>query len=143
MRQAASAQNMNASSASGLWARRMAGAASATTRLPSATGGRGRLRMEAVEVLDVVAVLRPLTRPLGGLVQQEFAIRAERARRIVAQLQRPRPQHEAEEMGGCRPLDRIGLGERGGGIPSRQRERSGVGGGVYVGRPRHSVVRQG
>src|SRR5260370_5684487 len=132
MRQAASAQNMNASSASGLWARRMAGAASATTRLPSATGGRGRLRMEAVEVLDVVAVLRPLTRPLGGLVQQEFAIRAERARRIVAQLQRPRPQHEAEEMGGCRPLDRIGFGERGGGITHPPREHPDVVAGLSV-----------
>src|SRR5258708_36416165 len=99
MRPAASAQNMNASSASGLWARRMAGAASATTRLPSATGGRGRLRMEAVEGLDVVAVLRPLTGPLGGLVPAEFAIRAACARRIVAPLQRPRPPHEAAESG--------------------------------------------
>src|SRR6266852_5934096 len=132
MRPAASAQNMNASSASGLWARWMARGVSAPTRVPPTTGCRGRLPMEAVEVLGVVGVLRPLTRALGGLVHQEFAIGAECPRRIVPQLQCSRPQHEGEEMRGRGAPDRIGLGERCGGIAGRQREHPDVVAGVYV-----------
>src|SRR5260370_7617930 len=135
MRPAASAQNMNASSASGLWARWMARGVSAPTRVPPTTGCRGRLPMEAVEVLGVVGVLRPLTRALGGLVHQEFAIGGECPRRIVPQLQCSRPQHEGEEMRGRGAPDRIGLGARRRGTARPPPPHPAVGARGYLARP--------
>src|ERR671924_1168440 len=71
-----------------------------------------RLVVEGSEVLCVLAVLWTLARALGGLVLQERAVGAQRAGRVVAQLERAGAQHESEQMRGHRTPDRVGLGER-------------------------------
>src|SRR5256886_7670399 len=105
---AASAQNMNASSASGLCARWIVRDASAATRR---LAGRHLLRLvaEGVEVLRVLAVLRPLARALRRLVLQERPVGAYGARCVVGQLQRAGAQHEPEQVRGRDSPDRVGL----------------------------------
>src|SRR5207248_5212932 len=105
---AASAQNMKASSASGLCARRM-------VRLAGTRPSRGdlrRLRVEGVEVVRMLGVFGPLAGALGRLVPEELGVRPARTRRVVPQLQRAGPPHECEEMrrGGAGGRGRLGEG---------------------------------
>src|SRR5689334_19684218 len=122
MRPAASAQNMNASSASGLWARWIVRRPSAATL--GTSGDLRRLLVEGVEVLPVLAVLGTLTGPLRRFVLEEVAVRAAGGRGIAQQVGRGGGEHESEPMGGDRAPDGIGLGQRGGRVTSRQVEHA-------------------
>src|SRR3989475_11521895 len=107
---AASAQNMNASSASGLWARWIVcRLLIATRRLPG--GRRRRLAVEGIEVLRVLGVLGPLARALRRLVLEEVAVRASRPRAVPLELEPAGPQHETEEVRGDGLADGVRLGQ--------------------------------
>src|SRR3989449_6547215 len=121
---AASAKNMNASSASGLCARWMVRPGSAGTS-PSGPALR-RLRVEGVEVVLVIGVFGSLAGALGRLVLEEVAVRPVRARRVAPQLERAGAQHEREQMRRDGAADGIRLGERRGVIPARQVEHAKV-----------------
>src|SRR5690242_2044647 len=108
MRPAASAQNMKASSASGLCASRMVRRASATA-FRRRTGHLGRLFVKCVEILGMLGVFGPLARPLARLVLEEVAIRPSRRGGLALQVERAGPQHECEEVCGHGAADRVGL----------------------------------
>src|SRR5207248_6191577 len=96
---------MNASSASGLCARRMVRLAG--TR--GSGGELGRLGVERVEIVLMLGVLRPLPGALGRLVPEEVRVRPPRTRGVVPQLERPGPQHRCEEMRRDGAADRVRL----------------------------------
>src|SRR5690348_2928378 len=107
MRPAASAQNMKASSASGLCASRIVRRASATA-FRCRTGHLGRLFVKRVEILGMLSVFGPLARPLSCLVLEEVAVRPSRRGGLALQVERAGPEHEREEVGGHGAADRIG-----------------------------------
>src|SRR5690348_6800425 len=99
---------MKASSASGLWARRIVRGGSAAAATGAFAGRRlGRLVAEGVEVLRVLAVLGPLARPLRGLMVQEVTVRPPGIRRAAFEPKGASAQHEREEMGGHCPPDGV------------------------------------
>src|SRR5690242_10245285 len=110
MRPVASAQNMNASSASGLCARWIVRGLSTPT-LGGPTRNLCRLRVECVEVLCVLTVLGTLARPLGRFVLEKVLVRAARARGVAPQIEGARSKHEPEQVRGNRPADRVGLSQ--------------------------------
>src|SRR6266513_488518 len=101
---------MNASSASGLCARRMVRLAG--TR--ASGGDLGRFGVEGVEVVLMLGVLGPPPGALGRLVPEKVGVRPACTRRVVPQLERPGPQHGCEEMLRDGAADRVRLSERAG-----------------------------
>src|SRR6266550_2907946 len=100
---AASAQNMNASSASGLWARWM-------VRMPLTAGGRlERVAVEGVEGVLVIGVLGSVAAALGCLVLEEVAESLPGLQRVAVGLVAAGPQHEREQMRRRVVDDRVGL----------------------------------
>src|SRR4029077_20246449 len=108
MRPAASAQNMKASSASGLCASRIVRGASATA-FRASTGHLCRLLGKRVEVLSVLGVLGPLTRPFRRLVLEEVGVRPSGAGGLALEVERTGPEHEPEENRGDGTAGRVGL----------------------------------
>src|SRR3989449_9445830 len=107
---AASAQNMNASSASGLCARWIVCGPLPATRPPARR--RRRLLVERIEVLRVLAVLGPSARTLRRLVSEDVPVGASCPRRVPLELEPAGPHHVPEEVGGDGPADGVRLGQR-------------------------------
>src|SRR5437870_8813663 len=119
MRPAASAQNMNASSASGLCASRIVRRAGASgTTFGGSTDHLGRLLVKRVEVLGVLRVLGPLARALRGLVLEELAVCPSCAGGLALEVEGAGPQHEREEVGRHGAADGVRLRQRRGRVPS-------------------------
>src|SRR3989454_12728184 len=88
---------------------RSCGALTTTRRLRG--GRRRRLLVERIEILRVLAVLRPLARTLGRLVLEEVGVRPARSGGVALQVEGMRPQHESEEVGGDGPAGGVRLGQ--------------------------------
>src|SRR5689334_24700313 len=108
MRPAARAQNMNASSASGLCASRIVRGGSDTT-LRGTTCHLRRLFVKRVQILRMLGVFGPLARSLPGFVFQEVRVRPSRPGALALEVERAGPEHEPKQVGGYGAADRVRL----------------------------------
>src|SRR6267142_3048771 len=111
---------MNASSASGLWARWI-------VRMSLAAGGRlERVAVEGVEGVLVIRVLGTAAAALGCLVLEEGAESLLGLHATAVGLIGAGPQHEREQM--CRRVadDCVGLRQSARGVATRQIEHADV-----------------
>src|SRR5215469_17476325 len=120
---AARAQNMNASSESGLWARCMVGMyrVDEGERLPGGRGTRARCRrsdggsrfgVEGVDGGAVLGVFGTLARALRALVREECLVGLPRPRGVPFFRESLCPQHQAIQMCRSRREDRVGFRQR-------------------------------
>src|SRR5260370_40491948 len=123
---AASAQDVKASAAWGLWARWM-------VRMPLAAGGRlERVGMERVERVLMVGVLGAAAAALGRFIPEEIPERLFCLDAVAVRLIGAGSQHEGEQVRRGVAHDRVGLRQRAGGVTACQVEHADVIAGVVV-----------